>query len=64
MLPDRAYRAAQQSEPIIEYRPDSREILLLGVAIDRIRLLVPLTQSTIADIISMEESEQVEAAQK
>jgi heterokaryon incompatibility protein (HET) len=63
MLPDRAYHAAQQSEPIIEYRPDRREMLLLGVAIDRIRLLVPLTQSTMADIIAMEESEQVEAAQ-
>jgi hypothetical protein len=64
MLPDRAYHAAQQTEPVIEYQADSGSMVLLGVNIDRIRLLVPLTKSSAAEISAMDASEQVEAAQQ
>lgn len=58
MLPAQAYRAANQSDPLIEYRSDSQEMLLFGVAIDRVGILAPLTHSDMSDITAMGQSEQ------
>jgi hypothetical protein len=63
MLPGKAYRAAKQSEPIIEYRSNSQEMLLFGIVIDRVGLLAPLTHSNLSAITTMDQSELTELAQ-
>ena len=59
MLPSKAYTAGGQSDPIIGYRSEDKEMVVYGIEIDRIKILAPLAHPDLPDIKAMNEAQQL-----
>jgi hypothetical protein len=57
VLPSKAYTAGGQSNPIIEYRSEDKEMVVYGVVIDRIKILAPLAHPDLPAIKAMNETQ-------
>jgi len=62
MLPTRVYNAATQSEPIIGYRSEDKEMVVYGLVIDRIKDLAPMPHADLPAIKAMNEKQLLDMA--